>query len=505
MPWRRVQASLKPRGEPVGVSEATQRLDTYERADLSAFAVVGIVLAVVFGASMFGILTRPLGFLAAIWPANGIVLGLFVARMDLARPIGWVAAVAGFLLAGAVSGDALPTNLWLTAANVSGVLAGYLAYRNLGPEDRALERPLSVLYMLLICLLSATVAALVGCGLAPILFDRPILSGFVYWFSTELTNFIITVPVMLTAPAFSQWGRIVRELPAAARDPALSFPVIGCALSVAGAIVIGGAGAIAFPVPALLWCSLTFGLFPTTIIIMMVSMAMMVAETLGYMQVASANEIFGGTSSFRIGITLLMVGPLTVTSIALAQKKLLLMLDEAVNTDGLTNVLARRALLERSADWIENWDGRQQKGGMAVMMIDIDHFKQVNDSHGHAAGDAVLVAASRAIAKALRAGDLFGRLGGEESAICLRDIAREDAMALAERLCRLVEELEIRHEAGALSKVTVSIGLAHEKARPDGGIGVLLQAADQALYNAKRMGRNRVSLYGEEPTLALSL
>ena len=112
-----------------------------------AFFVVGVMILM---ASLFGILTRPMGFLAAFWPANAILLGLMVCMPRLANPWGWLGALAGYLLADFSTGGEITVTFWLTFANMAGAFTGYLLYRPMSGVDRRLGRPQSVLYLSLI-------------------------------------------------------------------------------------------------------------------------------------------------------------------------------------------------------------------------------------------------------------------------------------------------------------------------------------------------------------------
>ncbi|MBO6938034.1 MAG: GGDEF domain-containing protein [Deltaproteobacteria bacterium] len=151
--------------------------------------------------------------------------------------------------------------------------------------------------------------------------------------------------------------------------------------------------------------------------------------------------------------------------------------------DGLTGLYNRRYLDERLEQ--ESAYSARHEQPLSVILIDLDHFKQVNDEHGHAAGDTVLRSVSRVIEGAVRSEDIVARYGGEELCVLARGTAARGALALAERLRRNVESLPIRCDAVTL-RVTASFGVATAHAS-DG----LLEAADAALYAAKEAGRNR--------------
>lgn len=160
-------------------------------------------------------------------------------------------------------------------------------------------------------------------------------------------------------------------------------------------------------------------------------------------------------------------------------------------TDFLTGAMMRRPFLNQLDKEIE----RHRKHGRpcALAVLDVDHFKRVNDTHGHAAGDEVLKAVASACLASLRGGDVFARLGGEEFALLLPESEAGEAMAAAERLRRTIEALSIpRHPD---MQVTASFGLA-PYCSGYASAGEWLDAADRELYRAKETGRNRCAIIG---------
>lgn len=158
-------------------------------------------------------------------------------------------------------------------------------------------------------------------------------------------------------------------------------------------------------------------------------------------------------------------------------------------TDPLTGANNRRHFLNLSQREFNR--ARRYGGPVTVMMMDIDHFKSVNDIHGHAVGDDVLRTFVRVSKKALREQDILGRLGGEEFAVTLPSTGLEGAETVAERLRAMVEALEIPVPDGVLT-FTVSIGIA-ECGAGEGELEAQLGRADAALYRAKESGRNRLA------------
>ncbi|NTV10220.1 MAG: diguanylate cyclase [Zoogloea sp.] len=162
-------------------------------------------------------------------------------------------------------------------------------------------------------------------------------------------------------------------------------------------------------------------------------------------------------------------------------------LRQLATTDSLTGIWNRRYFLEEAERDIER--ARRYRHPLSVVMLDIDHFKRVNDNFGHHAGDETLVAFTEACAKVLRAGDVFGRLGGEEFAILLQETEAETALDVCERLRSTVARIEVANLKGII-RITVSIGVA--QLYDDESAESLLNRADASLYQAKQQGRDRV-------------
>ncbi len=167
-------------------------------------------------------------------------------------------------------------------------------------------------------------------------------------------------------------------------------------------------------------------------------------------------------------------------------------LEIQARTDGLTRLLNHAAVLQR----LEEETSRASREGKpsTVLMVDIDHFKQVNDTYGHAAGDDVLAELARRTERACRNYDIIGRYGGEEFIIILPDTDEPEAAHIAERL-RLAVCSNTFSVTGAEIPVTISVGVASARpTREPISPELLLKAADDALYLAKRQGRNQAAL-----------
>ncbi len=164
---------------------------------------------------------------------------------------------------------------------------------------------------------------------------------------------------------------------------------------------------------------------------------------------------------------------------------------EAALRDHLTKTFNKKHLLERLA--VELAFARRHDTPLALVMLDIDHFKKINDTHGHLAGDHVLAALAATVQSVLRAEDMFARYGGEEFTVLCRGATPEEAGTLAERVRLTVQQAKFAHEGRAIP-VTVSLGVAGYPSTRAKDAAELIGAADQALYEAKKAGRNRVAL-----------
>lgn len=165
-------------------------------------------------------------------------------------------------------------------------------------------------------------------------------------------------------------------------------------------------------------------------------------------------------------------------------------LRQAAGTDMLTGLLNRRGFAGPAEEAFEQ--ARAGRRGVAVLVADIDHFKRVNDQHGHDAGDAVIRHVGALLAEAVRGSDTVARFGGEEFVLLLVGLGLSEAAHIAERLCTAVRNAEIAH-GGRVMAVTVSIGVATVSAG-DPDIEAAIARADAALYEAKARGRDRVGV-----------
>jgi diguanylate cyclase (GGDEF)-like protein len=163
------------------------------------------------------------------------------------------------------------------------------------------------------------------------------------------------------------------------------------------------------------------------------------------------------------------------------------------STDALTGITNRRGFDEAlAAEWRR---AKRNGNSLALAMLDVDHFKSYNDFYGHQAGDQCLRAVAGLIETfGRRTGDLVARYGGEEFALLAPVTDAAEALALAQAICRELERLALPHAQSPYGVITISIGVAALVPGDDNDSGMLVRAADKALYRAKQAGRNRAQL-----------
>jgi diguanylate cyclase (GGDEF)-like protein/PAS domain S-box-containing protein len=182
----------------------------------------------------------------------------------------------------------------------------------------------------------------------------------------------------------------------------------------------------------------------------------------------------------------------SLASIAIESRLAYEELEHRAYFDYLTGLANRRNFLERAESELAS--AKRFKREMSIMMLDIDHFKRVNDSYGHHVGDVALKKLAEICLLTLRNVDLVGRIGGEEFAILMRETGPEQALEIAERLRAAVASTPIILEKGEQLQLTVSLGVT-ALGDKNTNIDLLLNQADQALYRSKNEGRNRVTMY----------
>lgn len=168
---------------------------------------------------------------------------------------------------------------------------------------------------------------------------------------------------------------------------------------------------------------------------------------------------------------------------------------KAATTDPLTGIPNRQWIMEQSQKVVN--DHEDHPSPITAVMLDIDHFKSINDRYGHQVGDQVLTLVAQRLSKEKRKGDLLGRYGGEEFVMLLPKTSEKDAYQLCDRLRHAIDERPVECQDKSIN-VSLSIGIYAAVCEPGARFEDLLEQADVALYSAKRQGRNRVVVFSEE-------
>jgi two-component sensor histidine kinase/integral membrane sensor domain MASE1 len=257
---------------------------------------------------ILGASTRGHEQLALIWPANAFMLGMLVRFPALARPLGWFACFVGLAVAVAIIGRAFATGVALIAYNLGVVATGYLLLSRYDRADQLLSRQISVLYLLFAAVAASTFAGIVGLTLIGPVFGEPItFSAFPYWFSVELLNQLAFLPMVLSFPQSIQgkwqWPHFTFH------DQArLALLIVSAAVGIS----FGGVAALAFPVPALLWCAISYRVFPTALLTCAFCIWAILATKWGY---AGASEYDRSlVVSICMGAALVSLAPLIVST-----------------------------------------------------------------------------------------------------------------------------------------------------------------------------------------------
>lgn len=472
------------------VTDSKQQFQTNARS----FMVVGVIIAL---CCLAGILGRPHSFLAILWPANAVLLGLFLRFNALKNMGGWLGAFTGFMFADLVTGNHFLLTLFLTMANLTNPLVTLLLLRTFKIDYKEFNKGLTFVYLVLI-------SAVGGCLVSPLFaistiphipntfmqMDR-IWIDFGMWWTGEILNLVAFLPIILAIPQMDS----IKDYIAEKRQQRLrlqdGLPLLFVMFSVGLTHFFMGPGAIMFPIGALIWAALTYNLFLVSIVNCFVSMSLYNILSIYYLT-ESSDAYISTTLSVRIGLVMLALGPLTLSIISLNRQKLYHHILYLANHDGLTTTMNRRYFYEESERTINPVKANTKT--VAILLLDIDHFKRINDNYGHAVGDQVLQDFTRIVQAQIRASDLFGRIGGEEFAVLLKNVSLAKSIEIAERICNTVFKTPITLENGQKLNISISIGLSYQSLPFCTQFQQLINRADVALYQAKESGRNRLCL-----------
>lgn len=448
-----------------------------------------------FAVCLIGIKAQPHLGLASFWPANAYMLGMLVRFPRLNTSSAWILCAIGFVMADLITGASLARNMALNGGNLAAIGAAHRLLRAVSQRDRRLKGQNSTFHILKAILAGSFVAGLFGIVANPLLFGGTSGEGFLFWTVTELVNYVTFLPLLLTLPEARAWTFSAMRDRLDQFSAGSALPLIALVASVAASIAIGGPGAGLFPLPALLWCGLAYNLFSTACISFIFAIWTIFAGRMGILWSGADFASRADLISIRLGVSLVAFTPIVLGSMAAARDELLQRLRMLADRDAMTGLYSRRAFIEAGTDALRKAARRGEP--TAVMMLDIDHFKSVNDRYGHKGGDQVLTVFASILQGAVRSKDVVGRIGGEEFAVVLPDCCSINAASVAERINRTLRSTVATLENGEAVQVTVSIGIYVE--HMDSTLEKPLMYADEALYRAKNIGRDRFEIWTQAP------
>lgn len=426
--------------------------------------------------------------LTLFWPANAILTGLLVRFHQLDYRVVLPAIYPGLVVGGIISGISLQVCLPSNVANIAFIVTAHavlLSKHLTQPYPRRLRALIRVFPASVI---AAAVCAGIGTNIGYPSPHQDLSGVWLSWFCEQLSTAILMLPVVIILPRRHELSQLLHDIKT---SPLL--PLMMLVICTGAGIQIGGGASLMFPLPALVWCAISYPIFFSCVLTMITGLTEIVLVASNVLNIQGTADAFriDSLASARLGMAAITISPLIVALSTTANKKLLARITRRADYDFLTGALTRSGLSSR----LDAIMARRDKDDVfygAVFVIDIDHFKKINDGWGHAAGDYVLAKTVERIRQSLQQSAIISRMGGEEFLILMEGISPPRAYLIAERLRRNIERHILPLNGEQLS-VTVSIGISSLNNTNAGSLDESINEADEQLYIAKSSGRNRVS------------
>lgn len=451
------------------------------REDSRLLNIITIVILTTLFYSV-GAMLRLVQELSLFWPLNGVMAGVFARYVWLNRLHYYVVCYGTMLLLDAITTEWGSVSLVINLSNMVFIVVVALCVVRDKKRPGPAPGPLNALKLFGYCLIGGFLCALLGAAGSVNITSQDFLPVFTDWFSEQFSTGVLIVPCMLTL----SWPR---SLPVINLRQLL--PLLALVASMVASVIIGGAGSLAFPLPALIWCAIRYSL-PATCLLTFVTGAtesILVANSIINIAVAApllTPEMF----SARLGIATMAVCPVIVSTSVAAINSLMNQVSLRADYDYLTRVYSRSGLYEALQK--RPFPADQQ---MVVMLLDIDYFKNINDNYGHECGDQVLAAFAHEVQQTVGEQALVARMGGEEFAVVMTTPSGQQGIVLAESVRQRIEACAFHWRNQSLF-ITVSIGVADGKISHGQSTALfnqLLAEVDEYLYRSKKAGRNRIS------------
>ncbi len=434
-------------------------------------------------------LARGPGELAAIWVGNGILTGWLLSRRTATWPAYVAVAFVAELPARVLAGDEASYAVAIAACNIAEAWGVAWIVRSRVPDIRDPAHWVRLGGLATGATLAASaVSGLAAAAVAQAMHGQELLRAFGTWYAAHVVGMVIVATTTLVALRGRRRPRI---------DGAGPWSLAG---TLAVVIVVGTAAFLTpYPVlfvtyPPLLLAAVRHRFVGVALGVIALALVGATATTLGYGPLWLLDDLGDGGRIALLQVYLAGGCVMTIpVCLAMAERDRLahrlaenrLELERLSRVDALTGLANRRQFDERFALALKRLQRRATP--LVLMCLDIDHFKAINDGHGHAAGDAVLEAFGKRLCDSVRDTDLVARLGGDEFVVLLEDASAEAAETVARKVvAAMADPIDV---GGTSITVTTSIGVAVAHAPTDAK--VLMAEADALLYEAKKAGRNR--------------
>lgn len=423
--------------------------------------------------------------LSLFWPLNGVMAGVFARYAYLNRIHYYAVSYVAMLVYDAVTTSWGMASLIINLSNMVFIVTVALLVLR---DKRMLKKtpdPLNALRLFNYCLIAALLCALLGAVGSVGIDSQTFWPLFADWFSEQFSTGVLIVPCMLTVSVPVKQIRL---------RPERLLPVLALIVSVMASVVIGGAGSLAFPLPALIWCAVRYSLPATCLLTFITGAAEVILVANGIINIAVAAPLSTPMMfSARLGIATMAICPIMVSVSMAAINSLIQQVSLRADYDFLTQVYSRSGLYEA----LKEEETHRHSRYLTVMLLDIDYFKNINDNYGHECGDRVLAVFARQVRNVVGEDGLVARMGGEEFAVVVYSEDAKHGVELAERIRVTIAHHPFTWRQQTLF-LTVSIGLG--SGRPGARqltevFNKLLAEADDHLYRSKKAGRNRTSAH----------
>jgi diguanylate cyclase (GGDEF)-like protein len=431
--------------------------------------------------------------LSLFWPLNGVMAGVFARYAHLNRLRYYAVSYVAMLMYDAVTTTWGIASLVINFSNMVFIVTVALLVTRDRRKGRLIPDPINALRLFNYCLVAALLCALVGAIGSVGIDSQTFWPLYADWFSEQFSTGVLILPCLLTIK--------MPQLKSPLRAKHF-LPVVALIVSVAASVVIGGAGSLAFPLPALIWCAVRYSL-PATCLLTFVTGGveiMLVASSIIDIAVATPLET-PMMFSARLGIATMAICPVMVSVSVAAINSLIHQVSLRADYDFLTRVYSRSGLYEA----LKHEESHRHPRFLTVMLLDIDYFKSINDNYGHECGDKVLATFAEKVQQVVGEEGMVARMGGEEFAVVVNSGDARQGFLLAERIRESIALHPFTWRQQTLF-LTVSIGLGSAKSESwqlTEVFNKLMAEADEYLYRSKKAGRNRTSARQDDAHLVM--